>query len=107
MEEVILFSSKKEMEKALAQQEVLTIQVGMVKYNMTRVGNEVYVFEQKCPHFDHSLANAKVSPYGKITCLWHNYKFDLQSGEESEERCRSLVTHQAEWTDDGQLMVKL
>ena len=95
------------MEKALAHQEILTIQVGNARYNMTRVGNQVFVFEQKCPHFDHSLANGKVSPHGQITCLWHNYQFNLKTGEESEERCRKLITHQAEYTEDGQLMVRL
>ncbi|WP_421874323.1 Rieske (2Fe-2S) protein [Marinoscillum sp.] len=107
MAEIQLFSSKKELYNHLNDRGIITIQVEQSRYHMTRIGDNVFVFEPKCPHFDNSLANASISPSAKITCMWHNYQFDLLTGQESQRRCRQLKTNQATWQPDGSLTVDL
>lgn len=105
MEEVILFETKEQLLNTVKNREVITIQISQNQYCVTRIGEDVYMFESKCPHFDHSMANAKISPNGQATCSWHNYQFDLTSGNESSNRCRNLLTQKANWNADGKLVV--
>lgn len=103
--EVILFNSRDELMKTVDNYGIVTVRIDSKIMCLTRVGEEVFLFESKCPHFDHPMENAKVSPAGKVTCTWHNYQFDLNTGEESESRCRSMKTSRAYYNSSGQLIV--
>ncbi len=105
MNEVVLFESKRELFAVVKNYEIISIRVHQSIYCLTKIDTTVYVFEPKCPHFDYPLKRAKVSPAGKITCTWHNFQFDLGSGEERELRCRQLQTHQTHWNSAGQLVL--
>ena len=107
MEEIILFNNRVQLMEQVKERSIVTIAIGPKKYCLTRVGEDVFVFESKCPHFDHPMNDAKVSPLGKVTCTWHNYQFDLNHGKETENRCHSLKTRKAYWNPSGQLAVQL
>ena len=107
MSEVILFNTKEELTNIVGNYAIVTVIVNLEQMSVTRINDDVYVFESKCPHFDHPMKDAKVSPAGKVTCTWHNYQFDLNSGKESETRCRSMKTKKAYYNENGQLLVQL
>lgn len=106
-EEVILFSDKKTFQKTLQEKGIIQIQYNQQKYCVTKVGQSVYVFEPKCPHFDYPLIQAKVNAFSKVVCPWHGYQFDLTNGEEQRHRCRALDVRLAYWNEKEELVVKL
>ncbi len=46
-----------------------------------RSGNEIYACNNRCPHEGYPLAEGTLSDGCVLTCNWHNWKFDLSSGE--------------------------
>lgn len=42
--------------------------------------DELYAVENRCPHEGYPLSTGRIAD-GKLTCEWHNWKFDLESGE--------------------------
>jgi nitrite reductase/ring-hydroxylating ferredoxin subunit len=49
---------------------------------VTEVNNHIYAIDNRCPHEGYPLSKGTVD--GKsclLTCQWHNWKFDLKSGE--------------------------
>ncbi len=44
-------------------------------------GNQVFACDNRCPHEGHPLAKGVLDDECRLTCNWHNWKFDLVSGE--------------------------
>lgn len=44
-------------------------------------GETVYAVNNRCPHEGYPLAEGVLSDGCVLTCNWHNWKFDLESGE--------------------------
>lgn len=51
-----------------------------------REGDEFFVFHERCPHQGLSMRNGVVVQ-GRIVCPYHQYQFDLRSGESHARRC--------------------
>ncbi|MEQ8470267.1 MAG: Rieske 2Fe-2S domain-containing protein [Marinoscillum sp.] len=107
MEQIILFNSKSEMANKLQDRQIVQVLIDGQKFNLTRHGDQVIIFELKCPHFEYPLNQAKVNPFGEVVCPWHNYQFNLHSGEEKEDRCRNLWMKQATWNQESQCIIEL
>lgn len=45
-----------------------------------RTGGDVYAIEGRCPHKGASLGNGALDGHS-VTCPWHDWKFDLKTGE--------------------------
>jgi len=43
--------------------------------------NQVFVVDNRCPHEGYPLSEGHLSDDCQLTCNWHNWKFDLTSGE--------------------------
>lgn len=55
-----------------------------------------------CPHLLGPLAEGPVTEDGVITCPWHGYRFDIQSGASLDGKCRALTPAPDLFeTDDG------
>ena len=46
-----------------------------------RSGDAVYACNNRCPHEGYPLAEGTMADGCILTCNWHNWKFDLESGE--------------------------
>lgn len=46
-----------------------------------RSGDKVYACNNRCPHEGYPLAEGTMADGCVLTCNWHNWKFDLESGE--------------------------
>ncbi|WP_321389187.1 Rieske (2Fe-2S) protein [Emcibacter sp.] len=44
-------------------------------------GDRVYAVNNRCPHQGYPLSEGHMSDDCRLTCNWHNWKFDLESGE--------------------------
>ncbi|MGA8761070.1 MAG: Rieske 2Fe-2S domain-containing protein [Stellaceae bacterium] len=43
--------------------------------------NRVFAIANRCPHEGYPLSEGTLGPGCALTCNWHNWKFDLESGE--------------------------
>lgn len=46
-----------------------------------QVGDEIFACANRCPHEGYPLSEGTMSGDCVLTCNWHNWKFDLKSGE--------------------------
>jgi nitrite reductase/ring-hydroxylating ferredoxin subunit len=44
-------------------------------------GGQIFACNNRCPHEGYPLSEGTVGPGCTLTCNWHNWKFDLASGE--------------------------
>src|SRR5215813_7382852 len=44
-------------------------------------GGQVFAVANRCPHEGYPLSEGTLGPACVLTCDWHNWKFDLSSGE--------------------------
>ncbi|MFN3214316.1 MAG: Rieske 2Fe-2S domain-containing protein [Henriciella sp.] len=44
-----------------------------------------------CTHLLGPLENSSVDENGQVTCPWHGYHFDVQTGENTEQKCQALA----------------
>ena len=44
-------------------------------------GGRVFAVANRCPHEGYPLSEGTLGPACVLTCDWHNWKFDLASGE--------------------------
>ena len=45
------------------------------------VGDQIFATDNRCPHEGYPLREGAVDENCVLTCNWHNWKFDLKSGE--------------------------
>lgn len=50
------------------------------RFACVRAGGEVHAIDDRCPHQGYPLSQGSCKD-GVLTCEWHNWKFDLSSGE--------------------------
>lgn len=50
------------------------------RFVCVRRGEEVHALDDRCPHQGYPLSQGTVNG-GVLTCQWHNWKFELESGE--------------------------
>ncbi|MCF6195429.1 MAG: Rieske (2Fe-2S) protein [Emcibacter sp.] len=43
--------------------------------------DKIFAVDNRCPHEGYPLSEGSLSPDCTLTCNWHNWKFDLQSGD--------------------------
>lgn len=46
-----------------------------------QVGEQIFACANRCPHEGYPLSEGKITEDCVLTCNWHNWKFDLKSGE--------------------------
>ena len=63
--------------------------------------NEFYVIEDTCSHSGESLSKGSINYLGEVVCPWHGYRFSLNSGRESGERSRDLITYSIKNDETG------
>ncbi len=60
---------------------VMVVKHGKKQIALFASGPEVYACNNRCPHEGYPLSEGTLSQRCLLTCNWHNWKFDLESGE--------------------------
>ena len=70
-----------------------------------QVGDQIFATDNRCPHEGYPLREGAVDETCVLTCNWHNWKFDLRSGENllGMDNVRTYPTK----LEDGQVWVDL
>lgn len=64
-----------------------------------KIGSQLRVFEQYCPHQKASLKNS-VCEDGSIVCPWHKYAFCLKTGRDLSTSGNALKVYQTKFEND-------
>lgn len=60
-----------------------------------------------CPHLLGPLGDSEIGPNGEITCPWHGYKFDLETGENIGGDCKALAISPRVEVRDGRVYLRV
>lgn len=89
------------MEKSLTVNKPVKLTAGNKTLCLVQTAKGLYAFHDACPHMSHPLHQGRVNPFGEIVCALHSYRFNMETGEESEMRGNDLTTCPLEWREDG------
>ena len=63
------------------------------KIGLAQTNKGLFAFDNNCPHQREPLHKGMITPYGEVTCPLHHYRFDLRTGQETENRCPSMKVY--------------
>lgn len=106
MSGILLFESREEAEKVIPLRVVKKVRIDKVVVCLARTSKQFFAFEEQCPHRSDDMSKGKINSQSEVVCPWHNYRFNLLSGEESSQRCRPLSVYPLQWIDD-QLFIEI
>jgi 3-phenylpropionate/trans-cinnamate dioxygenase ferredoxin subunit len=72
---------------------------------LTRAGDEVFAFEDRCTHRDFALSGGDVMDRCVIECPWHGARFDMRTGEVVRGPATDPLLRLAVRVEDGAVYV--
>jgi len=69
------------MEKFTEKNKNLVFKEGKKQVLLIEVNKKIFALDNRCPHEGYPLSEGGVSDSCVLTCNWHNWKFDLKTGE--------------------------
>lgn len=106
MEKYLVFDSKEQAEKTIPLNQIKKIRLDHQIVCLAHTQKGFRAFEKNCPHLGDDLSRGTLNPFGEVVCPWHSYRFDLYTGEECENRCKTLKVFRTDW-ESGQLYIFL
>jgi nitrite reductase (NADH) small subunit len=82
------------------------VEIGAHRLAIFRIGETVRVIDDTCPHEGASLGDGIVSG-GDVTCPWHAWHFDLETGASTDGLDECVRVHRARVDADGWVEVQL
>ena len=96
-----LFDSQAKANEVLQHNQPRLVRAGENEICIVRIGDDLFAFQNACAHMGENLHNGKVNYLGEIVCPLHTYRFNIKTGEESEQRCGALKTYAIVESPDG------
>lgn len=106
MDKYLVFETKEQAEKAIPLNQIKKIRIDQLILCLAHTPNGFVAFERECPHLGDDLSRGMINSSFEIVCPWHSYRFDLNTGEENENRCKPLKRYPITW-ENHQLFVHL
>jgi nitrite reductase/ring-hydroxylating ferredoxin subunit len=75
--------------------------IGELKICLIKNGRDFYAIQDSCSHNGESLSKGHLNYLGEIICPWHNYCFNVKSGQELNNRSTALKTYPVKIDDTG------
>jgi nitrite reductase/ring-hydroxylating ferredoxin subunit len=79
-------------------------EAGGLKILLVRFGDQVFAYEDTCPHAGGPLSEGQMRQ-GQITCPLHRWMFDLRTGEGTRPKGKKMRAFTVTVTD-GQIFVE-
>ncbi len=100
-----LFDSQAKANEILENNQPRLIRAGAKEICLVRSGDSLFAFQNACAHMGENLHKGTVNYLKEIVCPLHTYRFDMRTGEESEQRCSALETYEIEILPEGVFLV--
>lgn len=101
MDWIRIFDSAQTMQEQLQPRIPRLLVVRQKRLCLVFHNNQLKAVQDACPHNGESLSKGKLNYMGEIICPWHEYRFELNTGRESAERCRDLETFPVKINEEG------
>ena len=89
------------MEAAFANSSIRLVKAGQREIALVLDGQNLIAVNNRCPHMQEGLSAGKINNLKEIVCPLHEYRFNLETGQESSNRCEPLAVHKIEEREDG------
>ncbi len=82
-----------------------TVKHGKKQIALFAVGDQIYAIDNRCPHEGYPLRDGAIDEACVLTCAWHNWKFDLRTGDNlfGMDNVRTYATK----VEEGQILIDL
>jgi nitrite reductase/ring-hydroxylating ferredoxin subunit len=82
-----------------------TVKHGKKQIALFAVGDQIYAIDNRCPHEGYPLREGAIDEACVLTCAWHNWKFDLKTGDNlfGMDNVRTYPTK----VEEGQIWIDL
>ena len=88
-----IFSSEVEAKQRMAQKPLQLLILNGERICLAHTEQEFFAVQDKCTHNGESLSKGHLNHMGEVICPWHNYCFNLQTGNEIQNRSKDLKTY--------------
>ncbi|MTI23144.1 Rieske (2Fe-2S) protein [Fulvivirga sp. RKSG066] len=96
-----VFESKESALNTIPDKGVKLLLLGQRRIALARFDDKIFATADACPHNGESLSKGSINYLGEIICPWHNYRFNIKSGTECQNRTQDLQTFPIECRADG------
>ena len=96
-----IFSSIEEAKAKLPNRKPVKVIARDKPYCFVRIDDDIKAFSNLCPHQKASLSEGFITQFNEIVCPLHEYRYDLNLGNESSARCEGIVFIQITISPDG------
>ena len=93
MQWVKIFASENEAKLRLAGKSLQLLILHDLRICLVQTGDSFYAVQDSSTHNGESLSKAHLNHMGEVICPWHNYCFNLQTGNEIQNRSKDLKTY--------------
>ena len=69
-----------------------SVRVGGRRVALFNEGGKLFAVDEACPHMGADLSNGDLKA-GTLTCAWHGWQFNIQSGDGITRQWARLKTH--------------
>ena len=101
MEWFKIFDSESAAKQHMAQKPLQLVILNGERVCLAFTQHRFYAVQDKCTHNGDSLSKGHLNHLGEVICPWHNYCFNLQTGNEAQERSKELKTYPVKSDDTG------
>ena len=95
-----IFDKKTKAKEILPNNEPKLLLVGDKEVCLVRKGDELYAFDNACPHMGEQLHRGNTNHLNEIVCPLHTYRFNMKTGAEATQRCKELRTFEIVYVEE-------
>lgn len=96
-----VFDSRQQARERIPLNRAVKVKAGGREICLARSNEGLFAVDNECPHLGESLSKGFCNAYNDIICPWHNYRFNLETGDETTNHGLMLNTYQLAVTDEG------
>ena len=101
MEWYKIFSNETDATEHMSQNPLQLVILNGERVCLAYTQQRFFAVQDKCTHNSESLSKGHLNHLGEVICPWHNYCFNLQSGNEAQDRSRALKTYPIKIEETG------
>jgi 3-phenylpropionate/trans-cinnamate dioxygenase ferredoxin subunit len=101
MEWLKIFGSEEEARQRIRENKPQLLAARNKRICLVLHNNQFYAVQDSCSHQGESLSKGNINSLGEIICPWHNYRFQLATGQPSDSTCPDLITYPVKVSDEG------
>lgn len=85
-----IFSSLEEAVRAVPIGKIRLLIINNKKIGLVHTKMGFRAFDNACQHQHEPLHKGLITPYGEVVCPLHHYRYNLETGQEAENRCNAM-----------------